>query len=115
MLTPKRAAELAAKLGLDVYEAQICLPCLSFVAFPLDSGDEPKTRGATLRITPDLWEEGLEQPARLALERAQTRGVKDADVALADVEHAGARTTIARAIVRVLALQLVAEMRAPLN
>jgi hypothetical protein len=42
-------------------------------------------------------------------------GVKDAERALADVERAGARTTIARAIVRVLALQLVAEMRAPLN
>ncbi len=115
MLTAKRAAELAAKLGIDVHETRICLPCLSIVAFPLDSGDEPKTRGATLSMTPQLWEEGLELPARLALERARARGVKDADLALADVERAGAKTTVARAIVRVLALQLVAEMRAPLN
>jgi hypothetical protein len=41
--------------------------------------------------------------------------VKDAELALVDVEQAGAKTTIARAIVRVLAVQLVAEMRAPLN
>ena len=115
MLDRTRAAELAAKLGLDVYETGICLPCLSIVAFPLDNGDEPKTRGAIISTTPDLWEEGLELPARLALERARALGVKDADVALADIESAGARTTIARAIVRVLALQLVAEMRAPLN
>jgi hypothetical protein len=115
MLTAKRAAELAAKLQLDVYETGICLPCLSIVAFPLDRGDEPKTRGATVSMTPNLWEEGLELPARLALEQARARGVKDAELALADVEQAGARTTIARAIVRVLALQLVAEMRAPLN
>ena len=115
VLTAKRAVELAAKLGIDVYETEICLPCLSIVAFPLDEGDEPKTRGATVSMTPHLWAEGLELPARLALERARARGVKDADLALADVEQAGARTTIARAIVRVLALQLVAEMRAPLN
>jgi len=115
MLTAKRAADLAAKLDLDAYETGICLPCLSIVAFPLDSGDEPKTRGATISMTPHLWEEGLELPARLALERARALGVKDAEHALADVERAGARTTIARAIVRVLALQLVAEMRAPLN
>jgi hypothetical protein len=43
------------------------------------------------------------------------RGVEDAERGLADVEAAGARTTIARAIVRVLALQMVAEVRAPLN
>jgi hypothetical protein len=115
MLTAKRAAELAAKLRIDVYETQICLPCLSIVVFPLDKGDEPKTRGATVSMTPHLWAEGLELPARRALATARARGVKDADVALADVERAGARTTIARAIVRVLALQLVAEMRAPLN
>jgi len=115
MLPAKRAAALAAKLDMDVYEMCICLPCLSFVVFPLDKGDEPKTRGAIVSITPDLWEEGLARPARLALERASALGVKDADLALADVELAGARTTIARAIVRVLAFQLVAEMRAALN
>jgi hypothetical protein len=41
--------------------------------------------------------------------------VLDRTRAAADVEARGARTTIARAIVHVLALQLVAEMRARLN
>ena len=115
VLDRKRAEILAPKLDLSVHETGICFACLSFVAFPLDKGDEPKTRGAIISTTPDLWEEGLARPARLALERASALGVQDAELALADVESAGARTTIARAIVRVLALQLVAEMRAPLN
>ena len=115
MLDRRRAWEVAATLELDMYEAGICLACLTFVAFPLDQGNEREVRGRTLEFTPILWEEGLEQPARRALERARERGVKDAERALADVDQAGARTAIARAIVRVLALQMVAEMRAPLN
>jgi len=115
MLTPQRAAVLAATLDIEVWKAGICLPCLSFVSFPLDHGDEREVRRQTLSMTPILWDEGLAPTARLALERAQKRGIKDADRALADVDSRGGRTTIARAIVRVLALQLVAEMRAPLN
>jgi hypothetical protein len=115
MLDRTRAAKLAAKLDVHVHEIPICLPCLSFVVFPLDSGDERELRRATLHFTPILWDEGLAEPARLALERARVRRVKDADRAVADVDARGARTTIARAIVHVLALQLVAEMRAPLN
>jgi imidazolonepropionase-like amidohydrolase len=115
MLDGTRAAELAAKLDVHVHAITICLPCLSFVAFPLDDGDERELRRATLHFTPILWEEGLAEPAREALERARQRGLKDAERAVADVEARGARTTIARAIVCVLALQLVAEMRARLN
>jgi hypothetical protein len=115
VLDRKRAANLASKLDLDVHETRICLPCLSFVAFPLDSGDERELRRATLHFTPILWDEGLAEPARQALERAQARRMKAAERAVADVEARGPRTPIARAIVQVLALQLVAEMRAPLN
>jgi imidazolonepropionase-like amidohydrolase len=115
MLDRPRAWELATKLDLDMHEAGICLACLTFVAFPLDSGNENEVRGKTVQFTPILWEEGLEQPARSALERARERGIKDAERALTDLDTRGARTTIARAIVRALALQMVAEMRAPLN
>jgi hypothetical protein len=62
----------------------------------------------TLEFTPVLWEEGLERPACSALEQARERGVKGAD-------RSGPRTTIARAVVRVLALQMMAEMRARHN
>src|SRR5437867_13157090 len=113
MLDRTRAAELAAKLDVHVHEIPICLPCLSFVVFPLDSGDERELRRATLHFTPILWEEGLAEPARQALERAQRRGIKDAERAAADVEKRGGRTPAARARVHVRALQLVADMRAP--
>jgi hypothetical protein len=115
VLDRKRADAVAATLDLDVRAAGICLACLSFVSFPLDRGEEHKVRGAEREFTPILWEEGLAEPARRALERALARGVKNADRALADVDQAGPRTPIARAIVRVLAYQLVAEMRASLN
>jgi hypothetical protein len=115
VLSVQRAADLAAELDLHVHEIPICLPCLSFVVFPLDSGDERKLRRATLHFTPILWDEGLAEPAREALERARMRRMKDAERAVADIEARGPQTTIARAIVHVLALQLVAEMRAPLN
>jgi hypothetical protein len=58
-------------------------------------------------------DEGLAEPAQQALERARLR-VKDGERAVADVEAAVPKRR-SRAIVHVLALQLVAEMRAPLN
>ena len=49
MLDRTRSAELAAKLDVHVHEIPICLPCLSFVVFPLDSGDERELRRAALQ------------------------------------------------------------------
>jgi hypothetical protein len=111
-LDAKRARELAAQLDLDLGRIPICYPCLSFVSMAIDNGDEPKIRGATVEFAPILWDEGLAAPARAAVERAARRGVKNADRALADIDRAGARTPIARAIVRVLAVQLSTRVRA---
>jgi hypothetical protein len=115
MLDRQRAADLAAKLDLDVDELPICFACLGIVASALDHGEEREIRGRTLQVTPDLWEEGLALPARLALERARARDVKDAERALADLDRAGPRTTIARAIVRQLAHQLSVRVHAVWN
>src|SRR3954453_18944320 len=71
MLDRPRAWELASTLDLDMNEVGICLACLTFVAFPLDRGDEREVRRNTLQFTPILWDEGLERPARSALERAR--------------------------------------------
>ena len=54
-------------------------------------------------VTPDLWAEGLAQPARLALRRALAAGIAEATEALADVDACGGRSVAARAIVRKLA------------
>ena len=103
MISPARLAEL---LDLDVYDTPVCLACLSDVVFTLDTGDQRKINGAIRRMAPYLWDEGLEQPTRLALERARRRGVIDASDALRDVELNGPESRIVRAIVLLLACQL---------
>ena len=102
-MKPAQADELAAQLDLHVHDVPICLACLSFVVFAIDAGDEREIRLWTSRMTPDLWAEGLEQPARLAGARAAERGVPRAAEALATL---GPRSPVARAIVRRLAGQL---------
>jgi hypothetical protein len=94
------ANKIARELDLDVDDIGICHACLSFISFALDSGDEREIRLWTKRMTPDLWEEGLALPARLALKRA------GADEALADLERNGGHSNVARAIVRRLAADL---------
>ena len=105
-ITTEDAAELAARLELNVHDIPICLACLSFVSMPLDAGNEREARRATFQVTPDLWAEGLEQPARLALRRARAAGLAGAEQALADVDERGPRSVMARAIVRRLAADL---------
>jgi hypothetical protein len=104
---PDAAAELAAELDLDVDDIAICHACLSFVAFAVDGGDERDIRRETNRMTPQLWAEGLALPARLALERARERNVRNADRAIADVAERGPRSPVAKAIVRRLGADLM--------
>ena len=64
---------LVDQLELDVMTAGICLPCLSLVAFPLDSGDERQARREARKLAPVMWEEGLELAVLVALEARETR------------------------------------------
>ena len=113
-MTPAQAAELAAALDLDVDDMAICLACLSFVCFELDSGDERKVAGAITRVAPDLWAEGLELPVRLALQRARGRGIPNAGEAIREVDERGARSRTVRAVVRRLAEELAAHAKGDL-
>jgi hypothetical protein len=45
-----RARAFAARLDVDPWAASICLSCLSFVVFPLDSGDSAVARVLVLRL-----------------------------------------------------------------
>jgi hypothetical protein len=101
-----RCDELARELELDVDRLPICLACLSIVSAAVDAGHEPAIRGATSRMTPDLWAEGLELPAWAALKAARDRGRPGAAEALSEVAARGPRSGVARSIVRVLAEQL---------
>jgi hypothetical protein len=106
VITAAEAREIAEALELDVYEIGICHACLSFVSFPLDRGDAREVRRALRFITGDLWAEGLELPARAALERARGAGVPHAEAALADVEAQAHRSPVVREIVLRLAADL---------
>jgi len=113
-VTHAEAATLAAALELDVDDIAICHACLSFVSFAIDSGDDHKVACSITQIAPDLWAEGLAQPVRMALERARERGVENANEAIASVDRGGARSQIARAIVRRLAADLSARAQGDL-
>jgi hypothetical protein len=110
-VSDRQAAKLAGRLHIDVDDVAICHACLSFVSIPLGRGDDRAAASAAIRITPDLWAEGLALPARLALERARAGGVPDAEHGLADVEARQGQSVTARAIVRRLAADLAKRAR----
>ncbi len=103
--------EIVERLELNFMSAGVCLPCLTFVAFPLDSGDERRARHVAGRITPDLWAEGLELTTMLALEEARRDQVPGATAALEDVRRHGPRSAVVKAIVWRLAEQMVEDIR----
>jgi hypothetical protein len=106
-----QARGIASELDLDLDDIGICLACLSFVSMAIDHGDEREIRGELIRMTPDLWAEGLALPARLALQRARKQGVAGAEAALADIEKRGGRSLVAQAIVYRLAADLSARAK----
>jgi hypothetical protein len=113
-VTVAEAEALAEELDLDVDDIGICHACLSFVSMAIDAGNPHKIRGAVQSMTPYLWEEGLALPARMALARADQRGVVNAREGLRDVELNGPRSRTARAIVRRLGADLSAKAKGDL-
>jgi hypothetical protein len=106
------AKELAERLELELYGSGVCLACLTFVAFPLDSGDERTARREARKLAPDLWAEGLELTTMLALETARRDGVPGAPEAIEEVRRDGWRSEVVRAIVWRLAELMVEDLHA---
>lgn len=104
-------ATFAAGLDLDLDRLPVCLACLSFVSAGLREGDERDARSWARRMTPFIWEEGLDEPALQAVREAQLAGVRLADHCLADLEARGGRSVVARAIVLRLAAELAERER----
>jgi hypothetical protein len=113
-ITFKAAVQLAARLDLDLDDTPVCLAFLSFVSLPLGAGDERDAQSWTRRVAPDIWVEGLEQPALLALRRAHDDGIPDADAGLADIDERGLRSNMAQGIVWHLAGDLAARAQGDL-
>ena len=105
MISIAQADAVAAALDLGLGDVP-CLLCLSVVADALEEGYGPAISGALIRMTRDLWDDGLDVPALAAANNAVGAGVPHAGAALTDLESRGARTRTARAIVRRLAEDL---------
>ena len=104
------ATELADALELELHSAGVCLACLTFAAFPLDSGDERTARREARKLKPDLWAEGLELTTMLALETARRDGVAGAAEAVQEIGRDGWRSPVVDAIVWRLAELMVEDM-----
>jgi hypothetical protein len=105
-LSIQRAGALVAGLDLDLEVAGVCHACLSFVSLAMDAGDAAAIERELRRMTPDLWEDGLAEPALAAVRRACELDVPDAEAALADLEQHAGRSVVARETVRRLAAEL---------
>jgi hypothetical protein len=105
-MTKDAATRLAQALPIGLGTYGVCWACLSFVVFALDDGDERRVAGQVTSIAPVLWGEGLEVSVRAALEVAARRGDALARDGLLDFEERGFRSTIFRAVVRRLAVEL---------
>ena|SRR5215831_14345139 len=112
-MTRSHADEVAAQLDLDL--DRVCHACLCVVSFAIEGGEPREIADALAQMTPDLWADGLESHALSATRRACELDVPNAFEALADLERRGAKSIVARAIVRRLAEQLSARTRASLR
>jgi hypothetical protein len=106
-----RLSGLAAALPVGLHSPGVCLACLTFVTAELDSGDGRRIAGAVTQIAPTLWDEGLDESVRIALEHAAQRSLPDAAGALRDFEERKFRSAVFRAVVRRLGEQLAEEIR----
>ena len=113
-ITFKQAVLLAARLDLDLDHCEVCLACLSFVSLPLGAGDEHGARSGARQMSRYIWDEGLEQPALLALRRARDDRIPDAEDGLADADESGGRSLMAQGIVWHLGGDLAARARGDL-
>lgn len=85
----------------------VCRVCLSTVAWTIRTGTPAQVRGLLCSMTPILWREGLAEVALAAARDAAAGDVPDAKAALSELEARGARSGVARAIVRHLAVELI--------
>ena len=109
-----RADAFAGRLDIGL-DSGICLACLGMVCMEMDGGDPAKIRGVLRAMSPELWMDGLAEPALAAVRAAHGRGDPDAQAALEELERRGGRSTVAQAIVRHLAEKLRRQVRTELR
>ena len=109
-MEPTSASRLAQKLRIGLDSDGVCTACLSFVAFALDGDDERKVAGEITRIAPVLWDEGLGDVVRRALQHVAPEN-GEAGLALRFLDAERERSSIFRAVVLRLAVEAREEVR----
>jgi hypothetical protein len=109
-----RADAFAGRLDVGL-DSGVCLACLGMICMAMDRGDSAEVRRELRLISPDVWMDGLAEPAQAAVRAAHGRGDPDAQAALEELERRGGRSTVAQAIVRQLAEKLRRRVRAELR
>jgi hypothetical protein len=96
-LSKAKADAIVDRIEVQLDGSGVCLACLTFVAFPLDHGDEQEAASWTRRHTPDLWFEGLEDYAP-AVVRAARGGIdaNDAKICASCAPRSRSMTTSPR-------------------
>jgi hypothetical protein len=110
-VTTETTAALAKRLDVGLHSRGVCPACLGFVAIAHDHGDEPDVAREIRRAAPLVWDEGLGDSVRAALEAAVRTGDPDADEGLRDLKVSHARSAVFRAVVRRLAADLAESVR----
>ena len=111
---PARADAFAERLDLGL-DTGVCLACLGMVCMAMDGGSPAKIRGSLRAMSPELWGDGLAEPALAAVRAARDRGDPDAQEALEELERRGGRSAVAQAMVRHLAEKLRRQVRTELR
>jgi hypothetical protein len=109
-----RAEAFADRLNIGL-DTGVCLACLGIVCMAIDGGDPAEIRRTLRVMSPDLWMDGLAEPALAAVRAAHGQGDPEARAALEELERRGGRSTVAQAIVRHLAEKLRRRVRAELR
>jgi hypothetical protein len=109
-----RAEAFADRLNIGL-DTGVCLACLGIVCMAIDGGDPAEIRRTLRVMSPDLWTDGLAEPALAAVRAAHGQGDAEARAALEELERRGGRSTVAQAIVRHLAEKLRWRVRAELR
>ena len=99
-------ASLAKRLDVGLHSRGVCPACLGFIAIALDHGEERDVSHELRQAAPLVWDEGLGDSVRAALEAAARTGDKDAVEGLRDLSVNRARSAVFRAVVRRLAAEL---------
>ncbi|MDQ3670535.1 MAG: hypothetical protein M3377_09700 [Actinomycetota bacterium] len=104
------ADALAAAIDLEPAGPASCPLCIFAVVAALKTGDENEIQKALRFFVPLLWDEGLSETLKSALERARKAGIVGTAAAIADLDARGYRSLVAEAVVRRLAGEQLEEM-----